>query len=414
MAQQTKEEAFRTTEEPQPLDIGRDVETARFPEPLIVLAKHKAFILKFVGLAIVLALVTVLLLQKSYTANAKILPPQQNQSISTSAMISQLGPLAGLAGKLDLKSPSDLYIAMLRSRTVADNLITRFDLMNVYKQKLHEYARTQLEESTEIKAGKEGVISISVRDTDPKRAADLANSYIEELEILTRTLAVTEAAQRRLFFEREVKTASDDLASAELALKKTQEQTGLILLDSQSRAMIESLSSMRAHVAAQEVLVQSMRSFATSENPDLVRAEQELSALRGQLARLEGGGGGKRSFTEVPIENVPTAGLEYVRKLREVRYREALFELLAKQYEAAKIDEARDALIVQRLDKAIKPERKSWPPKAALLLASMLLALLIAVCIVFLREWLKKAKEGPQFAAQFQLFKYYLRGERKP
>ena len=177
--------------------------------------------------------------------------------------------------------------------------------------------------------------------------------------------------------------------------------------------MIESLSSLRAHIAAQEVQVQSMRSFATSENPDLVRAEQELSALRGQLARLEGGAG-KRSFADVPIESVPTAGLEYIRGLREVRYRETLFELLAKQYEAAKIDEARDALIVQRLDRAIMPERKSWPPKTALMLASMLLALLIAVSIVLMWEWLKKAKEGPHFAAQLQLFKYYLSGERKP
>jgi len=200
MAQQTEKEIFRAIEEPQAHNTGRDVEGARFPELLIMLAKHKAFILKFVGIAMVLSLVAVLLLQKSYTANAKLLPPQQNQSISTSAVLSQLGPLAGLAGKLDLKSPSDLYVAMLRSRTVADDLIARFDLMGVYKQKLHEDARTQLEQATEIKAGKEGVISISVRDKDPKRASDLANAYIEELEILTRSLAVTEAAQRRVFF----------------------------------------------------------------------------------------------------------------------------------------------------------------------------------------------------------------------
>jgi uncharacterized protein involved in exopolysaccharide biosynthesis len=301
---------------------------------------------------------------------------------------------------------------MLRSRTVADALIDRFHLMDVYGKKLRIDAVQRLQEHAEISAGKEGVISISVEDRDPKRAAEIANGYVEELEKLTKTLAVTEAGKRRIFFEREVKMASDDLASAELALKQTQEKTGLILLDSQSRAMIESLSALRARVAAQEVQVQSMRSFATPENPDLVRAEQELFALRGQLARLEGGGG-KRSFTDVPIENVPTAGLEYIRKLREVKYREALFELLAKQYEAAKIDEARDAFIVQQLDNAVPPERKSGPHRAAIVLASTLFALLLGVAIAFLREWMGKAKEDPQFAAQFQLFKFYLGGERK-
>src|SRR5260370_29330903 len=136
--------------------------------------------------------------------------------------------------------------------------------------------------------------------------------------------------------------ASDDLASAEVAIKQTQEKTGLILLYSQSRAMIESLTSLRARVAGQEVLVQEMRTFATPESPELIREEKALEALRDQLNRLEGGQG-KRLFADVPIQNVPSAGLEYVRKYREVKYREALFELLAKQYEAAKLDEARDS-----------------------------------------------------------------------
>jgi uncharacterized protein involved in exopolysaccharide biosynthesis len=413
MAQQTKEEALRTAEEHQALDPGREAEGVRFPEPLITLAKRKFFIVKFVVIAVILSVCTSFLLPRTYTASSKILPPQQNQSISAGALLSQLGPLASLASKgLDLKSPSDLYIVMLRSRTVADALIDRFHLMDVYGKKLRIDAVQRLQEHAEISAGKEGVISISVEDRDPKRAAEIANGYVEELEKLTKTLAVTEAGKRRIFFEREVKMASDDLASAELALKQTQEKTGLILLDSQSRAMIESLSALRARVAAQEVQVQSMRSFATPENPDLVRAEQELFALRGQLARLEGGGG-KRSFTDVPIENVPTAGLEYIRKLREVKYREALFELLAKQYEAAKIDEARDAFIVQQLDNAVPPERKSGPHRAAIVLASTLFALLLGVAIAFLREWMGKAKEDPQFAAQFQLFKFYLGGERK-
>jgi uncharacterized protein involved in exopolysaccharide biosynthesis len=284
--------------------------------------------------------------------------------------------------------------------------------MSVYKQKLREYTRKQLETATEIKAGKEGVISVAVEDRNPQRAADLANGYVEELEKLTKTLNVTEAGKRRLFFEREVRMANDSLADAEVALKQTQEKTGLIMLDSQSRAMIESVTSLRASIAAQEVKVQAMRSFATTENPDLVVAEQELATMRAQLDRLERGRG-KRSVADVPIENVPTAGLEYIRKLREVKYHEALFALLAKQYEAAKIDEARDALIVQQMDKAAPPERKSWPPRTALVMASTLLALLVAIAAVFFMEAIERGKEDRQFAAQLQLFFFYLHPRRK-
>jgi len=352
-----------------------------------------------------------LLLPKTYTANAKIMPPQQNQSMGAMAALgSQLGPLAALVGGgLGLHSPSDLYVAMLRSRTVADDLIDRFSLMDVYHKKLRVDACKKLEDHSLIIAAKDGVISVSVDDRDPRRAAEMANAYAEELEKLTKILAVSEAAKRRLFFEREVKMASDDLGNAEVALKQTQEKTGLILLDSQSRAMIESLTSLRARVAAQEVLVQEMRTFATPENPELIREEKALEALRDQLNRLEGGQG-KRLFADVPIENVPTAGLEYVRKYRDVKYREALFELLAKQYEAAKIDEARDSLIVQVLDKAVPPERKSGPLRALIVLGSTFLALLVAVLIAFFMEGLEQAKEDPQFAGKLQLLGFYLRG----
>jgi len=173
--------------------------------------------------------------------------------------------------------------------------------------------------------------------------------------------------------------------------------------------MIESLTSLRARVAAQEVLVQEMHTFATPENPELIREEKALEALRDQLNRLEGGRG-KRLFADVPIQNVPTAGLEYVRKYRDVKYREALFELLAKQYEAAKIDEARDTLIVQQLDKAMPPERRSGPHRTLIVLGSTFLALLVAALIAFFMEGLEKAKEDPQFAGKLQLFGFYLRG----
>ncbi len=407
---------LKLTEEVPSAQNGAEVERIHFPEQWIVLAKRKSFILKFVGIAAALTTITVFLLPKTYTANSKIMPPQQNQSMGAAAALSQLGqlgPLAALAGKdLGLRNPSDIYIALLRSRTVQDALINRFSLMDVYGIKWRIDAEHRLEDRTEISAGKGGVIAISVEDRDRHRAADLANGYVDELEKLTRTLAVTEAGQRRIFFEREMKQANDDLANAEVALKQTQEKTGLILLDSQSRAIIESLTSLRARVAAQEVLVQQMRTFAAPENPDLIREEKALEALRDQLNRLEGGQG-KRLFTDVPLENVPARGLEYIRKLREVKYHETLFELLAKQYEAARIDEARDAFVVQQLDKAIPPEKQSWPKRSIVVLVATFLALLVAIAAATLMDAVERANEDPQFAARRQLFQFYLRGQQK-
>jgi tyrosine-protein kinase Etk/Wzc len=414
MAQLEKAEVHvRVAEEVLPAEPAREVEAVHFPEPLIVLAKHKSFIFKFVGITVVLAIITVFLLPKTYTAKTKIMPPQQNQSMGAMAALSQLGPLAALAGQgMGLRNPSDLFVALLRSDTVANALIDRFSLVSVYGKKLRIDARRRLVDRSEIVAGKEGVISISVDDRSPQRAADLANGYVEELEKLTKTLNMTEAGKRRLFFEREVKMANDDLANAEVAFKQTEEKTGLILLDSQSKAMISSLTSLRAAIAAQEVQVQAMRSFATAENPDLVMAEKQLATMRAQLERVERGQG-KRSIADVPLENVPTAGLEYVRKYRDVQYHEALFQLLAKQYEAAKIDEARDTLFVQQMDRATPPEKKSGPLRGLIILAVTMLSLIVACMVAFSMESMEQAKQDPQFAERLELLKFYLRGRQK-
>jgi uncharacterized protein involved in exopolysaccharide biosynthesis len=396
-------------EHPASVEPATAVDSIHFPDWLLVLAKRKDFIFKCVAPVVVSAIVIAFLLPNIYTAKARLMPPQQNQSMTTTAILSQLGPLASLASQgLGLKNASDLYVSMLQSETVGNALVDRFSLMSVYKKKLRVDARRKLEDRTLIVAGKDGIITISVDDTDPRQAAEIANAYVEELEKLTRTLAVSEAGQRRAFFERETKMASDDLAVAELALKQTQEKTHLILLDPQSRAMIESVSQLRARIAAQEIVVRSMRSFATAQNPDLERAEHELAAMRVQLEQVERGQGGGSPY-DLPIERVPTAGLEYVRKLREVRYRETLFELLAKQFEAAKIDEARDTFLVQPLDKASVPERKSWPLRGLIVLGSTLMALFVAVLVAFLLDKLETAKEDPQFASQMQLFRFYFR-----
>jgi uncharacterized protein involved in exopolysaccharide biosynthesis len=383
-------------------------------EILIVLAKHKRFIFKCLLLGVLAGVVIAVFLPTKYEASTRIMPPQQSQSIAT-AMLNQLGPLAALAGKdVGIHSNSDLYIALLKSRTIADDLIKTYSLMQVYREKTLVDTRKRLEAQTEIQSGKEGVISVAVRDRDPERAATLANGYVDELRQLTQTLAVTEAGRRRIFFEREVQNTSEELTKAELALKQTQETTGMLQLDSQAKAMIEAYMGLRAQVAAKEAEVESMRSFATPENPDLVRSQHELAALRGELGRFERGQSGT-SVADVPLAKVPGAGLEYLRRLRELKYREALFELLIKQYEVARIDEAKDAAIIQVVDKAVRPEvqLRDWLIRSLIGIVIVVLALLAAIIAVFVMEAVERAKEDSQYAAHLQLFKFYLSARGK-
>ena len=374
---------------------------------LIVLAKHKWLVLGFPFAAAVLAAGVSLLLPNVYTATARILPPQQGQT-AAAAMLNQLGALAGAAG---IKNPLDIYVGMLKSRTVADNLIARFQLQARYQTETLEDTRKVLENVSNITAGRDGILTIQVDDKDPRFAADLANAYIDELDRLTKSLAVTEAAQRRLFFERQLEQARDRLAQAEVELKKVQQATGLVQLDAQSKSTIETVAALRARIAAKEVELAALRTFATEQNPDYLRLTQELAGLRSQIARFERGG----EVSALPsADKLTEAGLEYVRKLREVKYHETVFELLARQYEAAKLDEARDAVLIQVLDKAVPPERKSKPRRSLIVIVTALATGLLAVLLAFVREARERAMSDPDQAERYRMLARYLRWRGDP
>jgi len=295
---------------------------------------------------------------------------------------------------LGLKNPNDIYVGMLRSRTAEDALIRRFDLLRAYRVNRMSDARRRLENASSILLSKEGFVSISVEDKDRSRAPQIANGYVEQLRKLTQDLAVTEAGQRRIFFERQLELARNNLADAEQALKQTEQSTGVIQLDGQAKAIIESVVKLRAQMAAKEVELHAMRLFSTEQNPDVMLGEQKLSGMREQLALLEKQGGGPGDL-EVPAGNVPEAGLQYLRKLREVKYSEVIFELLAKQYEAARLDEAKTAAVIQVLDPAIEPDRKSSPRRVLIVLIVSLLGFSGAVGYVLLAEALSRMRLDP-------------------
>lgn len=365
-------------------------------ELLLVLARKKKPILLFSAGVAIVATIIVLLLPKTYTATSTILPPQQKQS-ALNSMLGQMGAIAGLSvGDLGIRNPDDVFVAMLSSRTIEDNLINRFDLQKVYGKTRYQDAQKKLKKNSEIIATKEGLISISVTDHDPKRAADIANAYVQELYALNQNMAITEASQRRLFYEQQLKAEQEELSSAELALRQVQEKSGLLQPDAQGRTMIASIADLRAQVAAHEVKLRSMRSYATENNPELKRAEAELAGMQGQLAQLEhSSAAAGNGNIAIPARQMPQAELEYLRRSREVKYHEALYEFLGKQLEAARIDEGQNAILVQVVDKAVAPERKSGPRRLLIVLVSTAAAFLIACLAVLVTEALRRRFRDP-------------------
>jgi capsule polysaccharide export protein KpsE/RkpR len=207
---------------------------------------------------------------------------------------------------------------MLKSQTVEDALVRRFDLVKVYHVGRISDAERSLEAASSIGTSKEGLISIAVEDLNKQLAASIANGYVEELKNLMQRVAVTEAGQRRVFFEQQVEAAKKSLAQAEQALRATQEKTGVIQLDGQAKAIIESVVTLRARMAAKQVQVDAMKAFATDQNPDLILANQELAGMRRQLSKMESQQSTSGDSVAIPTGNVPESGLEYVRRLRKV------------------------------------------------------------------------------------------------
>jgi tyrosine-protein kinase Etk/Wzc len=385
---------------------------------LVVLAGHKRFIFRFVLAAAVLAVVVSFLLQDQYEAKIVLLPPQQNSSMASALLgqlgnIGSLGSLASLAGSsLGIKNPSDMYLSLLTSRTVEDAMIQRFALMAEYHKKRLSDARKELENRTTAVAGsKDGLIRLTVEDHDPKRAADLANGYVDEFRKLSATLAITEAARRRLFFEQQLQEAKDNLTAAEEAMRKTQQTTGVLQIDSQARALIESAAILRAQVVAKEVQIQSMRSFAADDNPALILAKQELAALQKQLEEVAGSQPDTGSDINLSKGRVTGAGLEYLRRLRDLKYHETVYELLAKEFEIAKLDEAREGSIIQVVDPAVTPDKKSFPPRLLIVVGVTILAFLMAGFGVVLLESWSRASELPPYRMRLDALKQSWKGK---
>jgi uncharacterized protein involved in exopolysaccharide biosynthesis len=373
---------------------------------LITLSRWRKFIFYFTASAVILSVIAVLLIPNKYTASTVVLPP--GQSSSGAALLSQFGGSGGMAAaagaSLGIKSPGDMYVSLLHSRTVEDRVIQRFGLMEKYHSKKASSARAALEASVKIVYGaKDGLIVITVTDRDQKQAAEIANGYVEEFRSFSANLAITEASQRRMFFQQQLFEAKNNLSSAEDALRQTQQATGILQIDSQTRALIESASSLRAQIVAKEVQLQGMRTYATEDNPEFIEIKKQLDELQSQLVRL--GGMDQVSGMIVPKGRVPDVGMEYLRRVRDVKYYEAISDLIAKQFEMAKLDEARQGQALQVVDLAVPPDTKSSPKRAITIIIVFLLSMFVACGWAIISEELKRLKSNPQENQRLQALK---------
>jgi tyrosine-protein kinase Etk/Wzc len=341
----------------------------------------------------VLATTYAFLLPFRYTSTVSFIPPSVNGGSSmASALAGQLSALG--AGDLlgGARNSGDLYSGVLRSRSVASELVKRFDLMRVYRVKRESQAESILQSSTTVTVdAKTTIVTVYVIDKSPALARDLANAYMDVLRETNGRLALSQASQRRLFFGQQLAKEKDDLEDAEVDLKKTEEQSGLIAPTGQMAAGIQTIAQTHAQIAVREVQLAALRQSATDENPEVIRLRSEIGDLQGQLSRLQKGNG-NGSTASIPTSKVPAIQLEYVRKEREVKYHEALFEMLSKQYEAARLDEARDAPIVQVLDPASYPDTKSSPKRAYIMVGGLVLGFLTGCAWVLARDLLHRLR----------------------
>jgi tyrosine-protein kinase Etk/Wzc len=402
---------IHTETQPEPIVNERNLEPeteVSLLDILVLLLERKRFIVRFVVGAAVLAIVVSLLLPVRYEAKIVLLPPAQNSSIGSSLLgqlgnMGALGSLASLAGGgLNLKNPADMYISLLTSRTVEDAMIQRFGLMQEYHLKRMSQTRKEFEHRTTAVAGtKDGLIRLTIEDGDAKRAAELANGYVEEFRKLSGSLAITEAARRRLFFEQQLQQSKESLTAAEDAMTKTQQSTGVLQIDSQARALIESAAVLRGQVVAKQVQIEGMRSFATDDNPNVILAKQELAALQSQLDRVAGS---KQDFGS-DINMSKGRVTQYLRRFRDLKYQETVFELLAKEFEVAKLDEAREGSIIQVVDAAVPPDTKSSPHRTLIVIGVTILSFFVAVFWVWLRKSLHYVLELPENSDRLRTIK---------
>lgn len=365
-----------------------------FLDLAIALGEEKKTLFAIPAFTTTLAIVVSLLMTPIFTAKTVMMPPQQQQSGAASALA-----MAGLAGgAAGIKSPDEMYIAFMQSETLQNELIKKYDLQERYKAETLIDTRNAMKGVVKIAADKKaGLITIEAKDKDPEFAAKLANAHVEELRSLMGKFAVTDAQQRRVFFEQSIVKTQNELADAEAIFRSAKEKSGMQVTAIIAETSVRAGAEMRAQIAAKEVQLAAMGNFATSQNPDVQRLAGELSALRSQLKKLEQGSGAEEKSS--PMQQIA------VKAYRDIKAREAMMGVLVAQYESARVDEAKEGPLIQQVDVASAPERRSSPKRAIIVLVSAFAGLFLGLLVAFVRRALRKASENPETSGQLEKLK---------
>lgn len=357
---------------------------------LIVILKHKSFIIKATLGAMIIAAVISLVLPKTYRAETKILPPQKSGSSMSAFFASQMGSMGLSPSMIGMKGTNKLYVALLKTRPVLDYVAGKLNLEEYYGAGSGYKVRKILSSNLMVTDDrKSGIITVACADKNPGMSAKIANSFIEGLDNLNNRLAVTEAAQRRLFFEKQLEKAKESLIESEEDLQKFQQKTGTIKVDAEAEAAIEGTSKIKAEISAKEVELRVMRNYATEQNPDLQKLKEKISALKEQLRKFESRSSDDAIFS---TKKLSALGTQYLRKMREFKYNESLYEIMLKQYESARLDESRDASIIQVVEKAEAPEKRWKPRRKKIVLNTGLVVFFFSIMLVFVRVWWENLK----------------------
>jgi len=374
-------------------------------ELLRVVVRNLPLIAKITGTVALLSIVVSLTMKNIYTAKATLLPPQKDSGGGAAALLASMGGgLAGLAGGLGGGS-ADLYLGILKSRTVTDAVIKRLNLQTEFKSKNADDTRKMLEGLVKFQAAKDGIISITADYTDPVKAAQLANTFVDELQNKSLSLNLSKASTERSFLEKRLIVVKQDLKTAEDEMKSFQEKNKTIKADSQAAAAIEGIARVRADMVSKEVQLAALRNSMTDASPEVSSLLAAIAGLRRQLNSMSGTG---MSGVIPSVGNAPTIEMEYIRRLRELKTQEALFEQLTKQFELAKINEARDSSSLQVLDNAVAPLHKSKPKRALIVILATVTAFFCSIFLVFIKEYL--AKLSPEDSAIMAEMKGSLKG----
>ena len=382
MTVNNSEESKQVTSQPSDDEIN-------LLEYLLVIVKHKKMIFLTCLVTFILTCGITLSMPNIYISTARILPPQDDKN-GLNSILGGASGLASLAGLSVGGGSGGLYVGMMRSRSIEDVIIDNFNLMEVYHQKYRVKTYTALQKAVNISVGKDdGIIAVTVEDEDPQRAADIANSYVEELKKLNVNLNLSSAGRERVFLENRLGLVKIDLVKAEDALKDFQEKNKAIRIDDQASAIIDAIAKLKGQLASQEVELGVSLSSQTDQNPQVIALREGIAQVKDQISKLEHSPVGKKVSDDIFLatSEVPKLGIQYSRLLRNFKVQETLYELLTKQYEIAKINEAKNTSTIQILDKGAVPDRKSKPKRALIVVLVTFFFGFFAILYAFIREY---------------------------